>query len=486
MRRCSILAIALAIAVAVLFGAAALLRGEPGATPITGDAPPSPDLRRAEPAPQVGHTVDAVIERTSVAAAVGPAEAPLDFDAAVTRLVGMGVELSELVARGDQDAAMRRNQDVGELLARVLTTFPDAGERAVDRMTALSPADASLEANLRRQVLVVILRSDLEERQRRTEKGTPRGAVDALVAAILAIVPQDEPTANTLGAELLVDHPYLGPAHEDPVLELVTLSATETWLTQVASDLLRTLWRNLEKTGARARSDLASLALLFFDDVNQARRLAAIRELVRDPRLRRIAIERAHERRDAALAGAIGNAAAAELDAATAFEIVRELHELGGSTLIGPCVIAAGRDPPAARRAYEEALADSRDAGLRADLLMASAMGQDGPAVELARTALRDDPDPVVRGRAMLALTAQPDASVGERAIFDALDDPRSGSDADLAKVAIHGLENLARLGDRNVVQRVGQRLASHPLLAEADRARVRAVVGRVLGDSPR
>ncbi len=486
MKRCSILAIALTIAVAVLFGLAALVRGEPGASPLAAAPSPSPDPHRAELAAPIGHTADSTLERVSVAESAVRSEAPLDFDVAVAGLVGMGIELSELAARQEQDAAMRRNQDIGELLVKVLNAFPDAGERAVDRMTGLSPTDASMEADLRRQVLVLILRTDLEGRLHRSEKGLPRGAVDALVAAMLAIIPQDEPTAATLGKELLVDEPYLGPSHEDAVLELVSLSATETWLTQVASDLLRTLWRNLEKTGARARSDLASLALLFFDDVNEARRLAAIRELVRDPRLRRIAIERAHERRDAVLAGVIGSAAAAELDATTAFEIVRELHELGGTRLIGPCVIAAARDPSAARRAYEDALTGARDPGLRADLLMASAMGQDGQAIELARTALRDDPDPIVRSRAMLALTAQLDVSVGEQAIFEALDDPRAASDQSLALAAVSGLENLARTGDRNAIQRVGQRLASHPLLAEADRARVRAVVGRVLGDSPR
>ena len=425
-------------------------------------------------------TTSAPIERTVPAPpAREEVVTPLDFDQSIDRLVAIGMELGEVIARGGETPARALNQDALDLLIAIGNAFPDAGERSLGHIIGLPEVDGSIDQQIRREVLQRVLRDDLDRRHSRAEKGGPRAGLDALVEGMLRLVPKDPASAMMLGSEMLVDAPYLGPSHESGVLDILELSRADTWLTDTATELLRTLWRNLERSGSRSRGDIASLALLFFDDPNPAHRLAALREMVRDPRLRRLAVDRATGTANADLAAAIGNAAAAELDAATALSVVRELRELGGTRMLGPTVLVGARDPKVVRRAYEEALGDGRDAPLRADLVLAGSMSDDGAGLELARIALREDPDPIVRNRALMALTANVDPSIGEQALRDALDDPVLGGAAETVRWGIAGLQNLATRGDANAVARIGNRLAIHPLLDETERAEVRAIVAR-------
>jgi hypothetical protein len=482
--------IAILVATVLALGLAALLGGETEpAQPVevAADGPITPtDDPVDDPLLDADARGVARVPELPIAPDSTRDEVPPDFDTTIERLVALALEMVDLDARDEKEAVRTRNDQAVALITALMNAVPDCGERAIMCLTELPDTNATQEIGLRREVLISVLSRDLGERQGRAEKGLPRGPVDALVSAMLGIVDLNEVTAKRLGDDLLVDAPLLGPPHEEAVLALVESSQFETWLVPTASDLLRTLWRNLERSGARHRSDLTSLALLFFEDRNEARRLAAVRELVRDPRLRRIALDRVRAQQDSALAAAIANGAASELDSQTALELIRELHEIGGTRLLGACAMVAMRDPATARASYETALGEDRDPGYRAQLLLAATLTPDAASLELARTALRNDVDPEVRSRAMLALTNHPDASIGERAIFEALDDPRNADQPDLVLAAVAGLENLLRLGDRNAIQRIGSRLAIHPLLAEADRAKVRSLLATHSGRSGR
>ncbi|MCC6784687.1 MAG: hypothetical protein IT457_17710 [Planctomycetes bacterium] len=472
---------AVLIAIVVALGLAALLGGETEPVQpvaVATDEPMTPtDATAEDPLRDADARGVARVQELPVASATARDEVPPEFDSAIERLVVLALEMVDLDARAEKEAVRTRNDEAVALITALLNAVPDCGERAVMRLAELPDTNTTQEIGLRREVLISVLSRDLSERSTRADKGLPRGPVDALVGSMLGIVDLNELTAKRLGNDLLVDAPLLGPPHEEAVLALVESSQFETWLVPTASELLRTLWRNLERSGARHRSDITSLALLYFEDRNEARRLAAVRELVRDPRLRRIALDRVRAQQDAALAAAIANGAASELDSESALELIRELHEIGGTRLLGACTMVAMRDPTAARASYETALGEDRDPGYRAQLLLAATLTPDAASLELARAALRNDLDPEVRSRAMLALTNHPDASIGERAIFEALDDPRNANQPDLVLAAVAGLENLLRFGDRNAIQRIGSRLAIHPLLAEADRAKVRSLL---------
>ncbi|MFO1053608.1 MAG: hypothetical protein U1F36_15445 [Planctomycetota bacterium] len=422
---------------------------------------------------------DGAAPARSLVASPTPA-APADFDEFVKRLVDLGLELVGVVERREEGRARALDTQARRILVEIANAFPDSGEKSLSRSAVLPPIDATIEQTVRRQVLQRLLADDLDRRFTLSEKGGPRAGLDSLVDGMLRLVPKDAAVAEMLGANLIVGQPYLGPAHEEGVLHVLEESREQPWLERVACDLLRTLWRNLEKTGARTRADLASLALLFFDDPSAARRNAALHELLREPRLRHLVIDRALRSGDPEFAAQVGTAAATELDPTTALDVVRQLRGVGGSRMLAASVTIGTKAPERVRRAYEEALGDGREPGFRADLLIAGTLTNDADSLELARIAMREDPDPMVKNRALMALTGCPDGNVGEGALSAWLDDPRLGSDPTAVQGAVDGLENLAVIGDANAALRIGRRLLDHPLLGSADKARVREILARL------
>ena len=110
-----------------------------------------------------------------------------------------------------------------------------------------------------------------------------------------------------------------------------------------------------------------------------------------------------------------------------------------------------------------------------------SAIGFDGDpdALELALTAFEQDPEHEVRERAMLVLTAYGTSSLAERVLLEALGDPRLGDDAGWIGSIALALQNLARSGDIDAVQRVGHRLIGHPRLAPGARSTLEVLLAQ-------
>lgn len=437
----------------------------------------APSSRGSELAPaRFQSATRSAVEPSEVPATRPLAHEPLDFDAVVDELVGIGVAMWAALDSGDRDGVLERNDAAEALLQRLHVGCPAAGELALDRLTRLGADLPSLEVRVRRHVLERILRDALTARHAVSEPGQ-RGPLDELVAAMLATLPQGEELARGLGGRLLVDTPFLGPAHERAVLELADFVPDMPFLEPIVAGLLRTLWQNLEATGARSTARLASLAMLFADDANPARRLAAVQQLLHDVRYRDFAVAHVVRSGDRDLARELAQTASAELPPAAALDVLRTLEDVGGDELLGAWLLLGSRDSTLLARQYEQVLGDGTRPRLRAALVTGACARGDPGALEVASIAFEHDPDPDVRLRALYALAGHPDTGVAERALAAALDDPRAARDPGwVASVAL-ALRNFAASGAANGLARLGARLERHPLLQASDRSALRALL---------
>lgn len=462
-------------------GLAVILAPETLPEPATGVAPGSRHTPVAQP--------PAEPERRAVDASepvADRASGHLDFDASVDHLVALGVamwsalEASDASAPEPSEAVRAQNAAAESCLERVHAAHPHAAELALDRLTRLDGTGGSVECRVRRHVLERILRDALALRHTVLQRDGPRAPLDALVSAMLACVPQSAGLANGLGA-LLADQPYLGPAHERVVLELADLVTEAPFLAPVVARLLRTLWHNLEASGAQSSARLLGLAMLFVEDGNPSRRLAALQQLVRDPRYRDFAVAHVVRAGDRDAARELAQTASAELPPADALVVLQALDEAGGDDLLGSWLLLGTRDGDLLARHYEQVLADGVRPKLRASLVTGACARGDAAALAVAGVAFRHDPDPEVRLRALYALAGHPDATIAENALHAALDDPRGTTDAGwVASVAL-ALRNLAATGATNELARIGRRLELHPLLGDAERAELRRLLGEHL-----
>ena len=330
--------------------------------------------------------------------------------------------------------------------------------------------DTSLPTLVRHGVCLRLVQTGLAVHARNFAATGHRRGLDALVSGMLASLPRDEAMARDLGA-LLRDQPYLGLAHEDAVLDLVEYAGDQAFLVPVATALLQTLWRNLERSGARSSTDLASLALLFKDDTNPSRRLAAMHQLLSADHGRFIdlVIAQTRQRRDAETATAIGSAAAAQLTPVKALEVLEQLSDLAGPRMLAPFVTLTDRNPDLIRKRYEDVLGENRDPALRAELISALGFSERG-GTDAANLAMSLDPDVEVRSRAMFVLTARGTPEQAERVVTAMIDNPEvAGDPIQLGKVAV-ALQSLVGRCSPGAISRLGQRLLQRRLLP-GDRA---------------
>lgn len=467
------LVVAAAIAVATGFWITVVTLLGAGTTP-TG-AVTEPSLPTAHPAARQALAVHRVpVEEPRPDAATLAPTTPADFDAAVDELVTLGMEIHRALERDDEDAAFAANRIAESTVLRTITAHRDAGTLALDRLVR-HQTRTSIACGVRARVLERLLGDDLRARHARRSVPLDGPTLDALVAAMLAFVPATPELADALGGRLLTARPYLGHAHEAAVLELSDRTTELPFLLDVVPGLLRTLWQNIESMGGSPSSRLRGLALLFLEDPNPARRQAAAVRLLADPSHRGLAVEATIRAGDADLAAAVGRAAATELPATDALDVLSDIHDVGGEGLI-PAFVALGmRAPSAMVAAYEQRLADGVGTALRRSLLTAATATLDPAGLAVAELALHSDPDPEIRSRALFALAADPDVRRAEQVLHAALDDPAHRGDPSRAGQVALALRNLAGPGAREARQRVADRLRLHPALGERDRRALEA-----------
>lgn len=491
-RALSILAAAtLALATLASALAIALLR-RPAAPPdraadtersATGTAAPAPAAESA-PRTEVPRDPDAPTPPS-----------PGSFADYVERLVALGVETTRLVRLGEAEMAGANDARSQAVFAEMMQRCPDADAQALARITDSAPpgGDAPLSDHVRQRVLDLALEHGLQRRNAAIEaldapreRDAEQQAVDNLVGGMLTACASSEDLAHRLGQGMLAGRPFLGPPHEAAVLDLVASSGAGTFSPAIATALLTTLWHNLERRGLRSSEQLAGLCMLLLDQGNTSERLAACRQLLADPRFRQIVLDHVRDRADVPLAQAMAMAAAQSLPPADALPVLTAAAQVAGGDT-APFLMLGYRDPALLRGEYEQRLATDVEPRLR-ELLVAGAGFAGAPeGIEVAKLAFASDPDADVRLRAMFVLTARATEALGEATIAAALDDPQIAGDPVRLAGVVHALDNLARAGMTNAIDRLGQRLRACSLL-ESSRQTLDEILARILpgGGAPR
>lgn len=408
------------------------------------------------------------------------AEAPADFDALLARLVALATRGVAEVRAHDIERARATDAEAKATFETIVLAFADAGERALFHLTGLpEPAadDPELTAKVERSMLLRLIDYTLQARHARGSGPD----LDTFVAGLLDAVEQSGRLADDL-APPLIDKPYLGLPHEDAVLRLAELSPVATYLQPYAAKLIVTLWDNLARTGARSRTDLATVALMLKDDSNPAKRSAAMQRLLGadDERLVDFVLTEVEQKRDGRLARELALSAAEATTPARAMAILQRMRRVDDSPLTGATLTLALRDPASLRSAYEGLVGDGRDAALRADVITALGFNPSPENSALTRLAFDSDPDPGVRARALLALSAK--GAQGEQVIERALEDVSFlGAKGERLPDVIAAIQNLAGAGDLNAVARLGRRVLARPDLAKHDRADLEQLLANTL-----
>lgn len=458
----------------------------PDAAPST--VAPAPVLPAASTS---AAATDAVETQRRAAPALAEASAGQTFAERIDELVAMNLEVARLAESGQEEAAVARDREVREAFAALLREVEDADHEALAAISsmavastpgataspAIEPPAPVLAADVRRSILVLAIGTGLARRHALAD-GAEQAI--ALTSGVLAVLQARADLAEPLGREVLVGQPFLAAAHEPQVLDLVAQSASGAFPTEVATALLSTLWQNLQRTGVRGSDRLAGLALLLLEDGNASERLAASRLLLLDARYREVLLARLRETGDRELARTVAMAAAQDLPATEAFAVLTRIADVVGQD-VSPFLTLAMRGPELLVREYEERLGSDVEPRLRALLVTGAGFAGTPESLELARLALAQDPDPEVRLRALFVLTGAAAATLGEAAIQQALDDPRLGSDPQHLGSIVLAVQNLARAGQRNAVDRLATRLRATAGLSPSSRELLEQVLREAL-----
>ncbi|GAB4137901.1 MAG: hypothetical protein Fur0037_03340 [Planctomycetota bacterium] len=432
----------------------------------------------------------------SAAEAVGPGperrELPVEsdrnparewtFELYVEEIVRLGTIASDQFRKGDEEAAKASDQQARDLFAEMIGRIADADERGLAAMAGAEPPekDAPVPDHVRWLTWSLCVDSGLQRRKAEWDATRERRRLDALVTAILRVLPANRGLAEDLGQRRLVDHPYLGAAHEAAVLDLASLAATGGFDGELAADLLLTLWRNLVAEGLRDRTDIARQALLLLQDRNPALRAAASRLLLGEERFREVVLQQVRETKDADRARSLAMAAARDLEPKDAVEVLRRLKVTAGDLM--PAFLMLGtRAKGFLADAYQQSLALDIDPSFRADLVTGAGFCEAEQGIRVAKEAFASDPSPEVRTRAMFVLTANAAEAVGEQTINAAIDDAIARDDSKQLGAAVLALENLERAGQINAIDRLGQRLRLCAGLRAGDRETLEAILARAL-----
>ncbi|MHC4898902.1 MAG: hypothetical protein ACYTGW_17555, partial [Planctomycetota bacterium] len=399
----------------------------------------------------------------------------LGFTEYLERLVRIGTDAAAAKQRGDKTRFAVLNAEGRELLDEMLRRLEAPAEAALDVLTGLMTEDTTVAGRIRRAICLQLVRLGLETRLERFRRGDRRDPLDHLTLSILACIPQDEVLAKDL-AGLLQQQPYLGARQENAVLDLVALAQEQRFLIPIATELLVTLWRNLEASGTRSSADLASLALLFKDDVNPSRRLAALRHLLTASggRYKELVLRDAIGRRDPQLLGELALAISRRLPPKQAVGDLLRISQVSRRGLTSALLALGTRDARVLRDAYDKHLADDRHAGFRGELITGAGFQQDAVGLELALEALELDPDPDVRCRALMVVTSRADTQVAEQRLMALLDQAHVGNSPGHLGQVVLALENLATRDCPNTLRRVADRLLATGKLRPGDERRLR------------
>lgn len=406
-----------------------------------------------------------------------PAVVEPGFAARVDELVRLGQRTAELAQQDDTAGATANDRIARDRFADLMARYPDAGERALALLADLNEGTDPYAAG-RRLVLQLVLATECERRDHAAATHQDRTAVDGLVQSLLIAMPGNAPTAD-VGWRVLHRQRFLRIVHEHAVLALVALAAEQRFRHDIATDLLLTLWDNVQHFGERSSDELSQLSLLLLDDADPSRCAVACRQLLKDPRYRNLVLSWLRERGDRAVAGELAGVAAHELPPAEALLVLRELSPTLPRAPNAYLVLGF-RAPELIADDYRQLLAANTHANVRCDLVTGIGMAQTPLGREIAELALDHDPSLDVRMQAVFALTSHGDAELGERALQRILDESGVAGDPQRMAAVVLALQNLAATGDANAIDRVGRRLRAMRL-PEPSRQQLDEILQRCL-----
>ena len=442
-----------------------MLTAEPPEThlaPTPASSRPAPAVAAA-PASAATATADASAPRIEVA--TSRPEAEPTFEERVDDLVSIGTETATFAAHDDHAMAAASDKVAREKFDELMRRFDDAGFRALSMLATLVDASTT-ETSGRKIVLRLVLRTECTRLDATANSLQERTRVDAFVQAVLDSMPMHE-VATEVGAYALVQQPFLRAAHEPSVLGHLQLAAEGRFSRQVATQLLLTLWDNLQRSGERTSEELARLAILHLDHPDPSQRTAAHRQLLKDVRYRNLVVSWLRDKDDRATAYEVARLAASELAPRDAMALLRELNPVLPD-MATPYLVLGHRAPNEVADGYRELLAANTHPGTRRDMVIGAGMPATPLALELAQLALENDPAVDVRVHAVMCLSARNEPDIGERAMNHALDDPAIGGDPIRVGEMVFALQNLESHGHTNAVDRLGQRLRAMRMPAQS------------------
>ncbi len=437
--------------------------------------PSRPDLT-AEPHAAQPRTIVEAVDQTAIPGF------GITYEAAIESLIAAAMELNRRAdADADQDELAAIDAEARAVLAQLLHEVRSAPERALHDLILHSSlaTPAPRPVQVRRLVLLRVVQEGLAWRHERRAEPAIQSSLDTLVAACLDLLPTVATLVTELGDETLVERPYLGVYHESAVLGLFELAKGDAHLGRTASALLVTLWRNMEREGARTAAETASLALLFAEDASPSRRSAALEHLLRSSggRYLAAALEAVQRSGDRDLVDRFASVAAEVLEPATALSVLRSLAESQRGACLAAHLQLAQRDPGAVREAYELHLADGTAQAFRLGLVRSAGWSRCEDAIALAQEALESDPDPQIRRDALLALASAATAEQLAPSIEAVLSDPRRANDPAWIDAVAGALVNSRGRGSLGLIARHGPRVAADSRLGPAFRDQLLAAL---------
>lgn len=449
---------------------------------------PEPDAAAGalvETAPPAPPGPTAAIRRTAL-----PAPTPPGFGEMFEEMVELGLAATRHRELANPEAAARCEADGAQLYRRALRLTRDADLQAL-RLRREIPAEdhspaAALRRGLCRQFLVDGLRMLEEARQR----GDGEAALRQRLQVLLATMPEDPQLAG-LVAELLLGQGLLGMAEEPLLQSLLDLSRQRSFLILPTGSLLLELWRNLLATGVLSRAEVCAQALGYLQRDCRARCLAACRLLLQtgEAKYQAAVLETLRNRRDPAVLEPLFVDLATHAPVGQTLDFISGCGPLPERSATVPLLQLARRDPAPLAGRYRELREGGLRGDLRAELVTACGFHGGEAGQRLAVEALHQDPDPVVRQRAVLALSASASPTTAATEILGAIRrvDPATDLDGEASQwlsVLVLAAENLLRGPDLGPARAVAVALSGHPALRTADRRRLQGILTRT-GQDP-
>jgi len=439
----------------------------------------SADVERQVAAPQASTEMASPLQKggeRQVAAEAGSAEpeepepdlATRSFDEIYADLVQVFLTSQVRGSNGQPFDPAGSNAQASALFKEIAEAGHAAGQGALTKLDAVPSPWSGERALAEALTCQLLLDFDLQQMSRASIRAEQ---MSALVSSLIERLPFSAQYAG-LVQTLLEDQPYMGPEHEGPLMDLApTAYGDLSYMAEPIRVLLVTLW---EQLGEERATDVETLLRYLNDPSGGVLGLAAQQALLKDPRYRDLVVACLIQAGDEAAMNEMATFAAKELEVEGAIAVTKALRGAALYSYFGGAYGALSeRAPGELLGSYEESLAANLDPKHREQAIASLAWNIEDPALklEVAAKAFRDDPEPRVRGVAIMALSRSAKPEVFRESFQLALKDP-----AFRRSFLSGALSNYASRNDAESVAGMVEALLKDPSLSDNDRKELEAL----------